>query len=77
VPNLNIRDAESAILLGWDKAEKISKEFDSQWEEPNVKAMFGGMISNMPAMMREQLKKNNPQGYKEAMKLIGGDDENS
>lgn len=69
---LNIRDAEDSILLGWDRAEKISKQFDKDWYAPVVRATIAATLGSVPKEVMDGFKDRNPSAYNDIMKKIGG-----
>lgn len=69
---INIRDVEDAILLGWDRADKVKKQFEEQWYAPVVRAQLGAAIEQLPDGYMDDFKQRNPKAYDDIMKKIGG-----
>ena len=71
----NIREAESAFLEAKAEFEEWKAEFIAGWYRPQqglLLNMLARELINLPPVMKEQLKKQNPDGWKQVEKVAAG-----
>lgn len=61
----------NAIMQGVAEHLEWKKQFMSEWSEELMKGNIKQAWSMMPPDMKEWLKENDPQGYKQALELVG------
>jgi len=66
------RENEEAIMEGVGRYMTWRKNFLSTWQETIQKGQLKQAWAMMPPEMKEWLKKNDPQGYKKALEVVGG-----
>jgi len=66
-------DTQNAIMEGAARYMEWRKNFLSTWQESLQKGQIKQAWAMMPPEYKEWLKKNDPQGYKKVLELIGGE----
>jgi hypothetical protein len=70
--NLNIRNAESAILKGYSRWSKFIEAFTAKWTEPIQDVILVRMWDTMDPAAKEQMKAVNPEAFNEVDSKIKG-----
>lgn len=69
---LTIRNAESAILMGYARHQKFIEKFMAQWTQPLQDAVMVRMWDTMDPGLKARAKEANPEAFNEVDKRIAG-----
>lgn len=63
--DLNVRNAESAVLTAYAQWQRFLQKFMAQWTEPLQDAVLVRLWDNLDPGMKAQMKQANPEAFKQ------------
>jgi hypothetical protein len=72
---MNIKQADSAILMGTSRVKRWAAVFLERWQQPYSDAMIVLWFRQLDPLQREMLKAQSPEAYAKVKAMVEGMEE--
>lgn len=72
---MNIKQADSAILMGTSRVKKWAATFLERWQQPYSDAMIVMWFRQLDPLQRDILRAQNPDAYRKVEEMVKGMEE--